>query len=206
MTKAELDRLDERVLTSIHSFQIREGFAPSRDEIARDLRLPNLHTAQRAVERLSEMGRLQFEKNSKRGIEIAGQQEKLARIVELRLLGTVAAGRPIEAIEGDERIQVPAFFIRGAAPHFVLRVKGNSMIDDHILDGDFVIVKSQSTANNGEKVVALIDNEATLKRFYQKQGRIELHPANEMMTPIVVEAHQQLRIAGVYVGHLHKEQ
>ena len=206
MTQAELNRLDERVLALIQSFQLREAVAPSREEIARHLHLPNLHTAQRAVERLNNKGQLYFKKNSKRAIEIVGREIKGEPIAEIPLLGIVAAGRPIEAIEDAQTIQVPSFFIRGPSPHYVLKVRGHSMIEDHICDGDFVVVRSQSTANNGEKVIALLDNEATLKTFYQKEGRTELHPSNENMSPIIVEAHQTLRIAGVYVGHIHKEQ
>jgi repressor LexA len=198
-----LDPKTARVLAFIQSFEVREGLSPTRQEIKEGLALPNLMAAQRAVQKLKKLGHLRFETQSKRGIELTHGATKTARHsneILLPLLGEVAAGKPIEAIENYETLPVPRIFVKGSAPHFVLKVSGDSMIEDHICDGDFVIIRSTETAHNGEKVVALIDGHATLKRFYRKQGRVELHPANEKMKPILVEAHQHLRIAGIFTG------
>ena len=191
---------DELVLSFIKSFEMKEGIPPSREEITKALGFPHLMTAQRSVEKLRDHGVLKFQKNSKRGLEILDVAVSGDDIVELPLLGKVAAGHPIEAIEQSESLKVPAHMIKGNYPHFALRVTGNSMVDDHIEDGDYVIVRQQHAAENGETVVALIDGEATLKRYHRMRDRVELHPANEEFSPIVVGAHQHLRILGVYVG------
>jgi repressor LexA len=123
--------------------------------------------------------------------------------VELPLVGNVAAGVPIEAIqETEERLNFADLF---AGPdHFVLKVKGQSMIEDHIADGDYVVIKPQTTAHNGERVVAMIDNEVTLKRFQHERGHVVLYPANSSMSPIVVKANSDTKILGVLVGVLRK--
>jgi len=199
--------MDERVLSFIRSFVLREGVPPTRQEIADALELPNLMAAQRAVHRLRDQGFLTFDAQSKRGIALSREAASSLGgegVVELPLLGAVAAGRPIEAIgealESALRMAVPQSLIRGGAAHFLLQVKGDSMIEDHICDGDYVIVRSQADARDGEKVVAILDGEATLKRLRRSGGRVELHPANASMRPILVGAHQHLRIAGVYAG------
>jgi repressor LexA len=119
--------------------------------------------------------------------------------LELPLVGTVAAGKPIEAIETPDSIEVPASMV-GPGENFVLRVKGDSMVGDGILDGDFVVVRKQATADSGQTVVALIRGEATVKRLQRKGQHIELHPANPAMAPIVVEDEESFRIEGVVVG------
>jgi repressor LexA len=132
-----------------------------------------------------------------RSVEIVRQAED----PPLRLLGTIAAGRPIEAIEDPQEIDLSGMLRRGRE-HFVLQVSGNSMIDEHIRDGDYVIIEKRSTASSGETVVALLaDGEATLKKFYREKGRIRLQPANPDMEPIYVD---DVRIQGVVVGVLRK--
>lgn len=200
MTKAQLDALDERVFSFIRSYQLKEGISPSREEIFSSLKLSGIMTAQRSVERLKRKKKIRFTKNSKRGIESPELEAESSSLIHLPLLGTVAAGSPIEAIEQAESIQVPRNLVRGMVPHFVLRVRGDSMIEDHICDGDFVVIRQQLTANNGDRVVALINNKATLKRFNRKMGQIQLHPANPNHSPIIVESHHHFRIAGIYVG------
>jgi repressor LexA len=115
------------------------------------------------------------------------------------MAGMVAAGRPIEAIETPGTIEVPASMV-GPGENFVLRVKGDSMVGDGILDGDYVVVRKQSTAESGKTVVALIHGEATVKRLQCRGRRIELHPANPTIAPIVVEDEESFRIEGVVVG------
>lgn len=121
---------------------------------------------------------------------------------ELPFIGSVAAGQPIEAVESDERFNFQDTF--GGENHFVLKVKGTSMIEDHIEDGDFVVIRPQKTAENGERVVAMIDGETTLKRFYQKAGRVELRPCNSSMAPIEVDPGSDAGIMGVLVGVMRK--
>lgn len=121
------------------------------------------------------------------------------RSVALPLAGRVAAGRPIEAIEAADSLEVPTSML-GRGDNFVLQVQGDSMIGDGILDGDYVVVRKAADAENGRTVVALLHGEATVKRFYRKEGRIELHPANPTMQPILVENEESLRIEGVVVG------
>jgi repressor LexA len=130
----------------------------------------------------------------------------MPKSVVLPLMGTVAAGMPIEAVHTHETIGVPEDFIRrGGGNHYVLRVRGNSMIDEQIRDGDFVVVNGKQSADNGEMVIALIDGtSATVKKFYrEKDGRIRLQPANEMMSPIYVHEND-VSIQGTVVGVLRK--
>ena len=130
-------------------------------------------------------------------IEVALKQ--LASAPRVQMAGIVAAGEPIEPVQQSEPVEVPPTMLRGGEI-FALRVKGESMRDDGILPGDLVIVHKQATARNGQTVVALVNNEATVKKFYRKEGRIELHPANATMRPIVVTAADDFRIEGMVIG------
>jgi repressor LexA len=121
---------------------------------------------------------------------------------ELPLLGKVAAGSPLAADAQDERLDFSDLF--GKSDHFALRVQGQSMIEDHIDDGDYVVIRKQETAENGERVVAMIDNEVTLKRFHRERGQIRLDPANGKMQPIYVDPNSDTHILGVLVGVLRK--
>ncbi len=140
--------------------------------------------------------------NFSRAIELVPRQRKSAA-VELPLLGRVAAGQPIEAVETTETFTVPEEFIRRQNT-FVLRVKGASMIEDGIWDGDYIIVEERQSANNGETVVALLQGEATVKKFYrEKNGKIRLMPANESMAPIIAKE-KDVAIRGVVVAVMRK--
>ncbi|HEY7311141.1 MAG TPA: transcriptional repressor LexA [Gemmataceae bacterium] len=121
---------------------------------------------------------------------------------ELPLLGAVAAGTPIEAVANEDRVNFSDLFC--GPNHYALRVRGQSMIEDHIDDGDLVVIRKQETAENGERVVAMIDNEVTLKRFHREKGQVRLEPANGKMQPIVVDPHSQSCILGVLVGVLRR--
>jgi repressor LexA len=116
------------------------------------------------------------------------------------LLGKVAAGKPIEAVEDRRAVEVPPA-MTGGGEHFVLRVEGDSMIDDGILDGDYIVVRKQSVAENGETVVALVHNEATVKRYYRHEDQVELRPAHKGMESILVRD-DSLHIEGKVVGVL----
>lgn len=130
-------------------------------------------------------------------IEVA--LEQLASAPRVQMAGIVAAGEPIEPIPQSDQVEVPSTMIRSGET-FALRVKGESMREEGILPGDLVIVNKQVTARNGQTVVALLNNEATIKKFYRKGDRIELHPANASMQPILVAPTDEFRIEGMVIG------
>lgn len=172
------------------------GFAPSQQEIAAAFGFRSLGTVQNYLVRLEREGVLKRDWNGRRGLRLASVTEPG---LQLPLVGTVAAGKPIEAVERADSIAVPPEMV-GSGDHFVLHVAGDSMIDDGILDGDYVVVRKQATAENGQTVVALLDNEATVKRLHRRGLAIELHPANPSMGPIPVDPETPFRIEGVVVG------
>jgi repressor LexA len=125
--------------------------------------------------------------------------KQMARSSQIAMAGIVAAGVPIEPVLQSELVDVPPSMLQGG-DNFALRVKGESMREEGILPGDFVIVRKQHTARNGQTIVALVNNEATVKTYYRKQGCIELHPANSAMKPIVVTTRDDFQIEGVVIG------
>ncbi len=185
------------VFDFIVSFTEREGYAPSQQEIARAFGFSSLGTVQNYLVRLEREGVLRKDWNARRGLQVRASVAKNS--LELPLAGTVAAGRPIEAVSTPDTLEVPASMV-GSGENFVLRVKGDSMVGDGILDGDFVVVRKQPQAQSGQTVVALIRGEATVKRLVHKGERIELHPANPAMEPLVIEGEEDFRIEGVVVG------
>lgn len=130
-------------------------------------------------------------------VEVALSQ--FASVSRIQMAGIVAAGEPIEPISQSDQVEVPPTMIRGGET-FALRVKGESMCEEGILPGDLVIVHKQATARNGQTVVALVNNEATIKKFYRKESRIELHPANATMQPIIIRDTDEFRIEGMVIG------
>ncbi len=174
--------------------------APSFDEICTEFGFNSYNTVTTYLKILERKGyiRLPREKNRKRAIEVISPVE--TKRFEFPLVGRVAAGKPIEAVEDMSAIEVPPS-MAGKGDHFVLQVKGDSMQEDGIMDGDFVVVKKQPTAENGQTVVALIDNEATVKKYYKKKGHIELRPAHSGMAPIRLKK-GDIRIEGRVVGVL----
>lgn len=201
MTSPILTPKQKLLLDYITEFQAKNGYAPSQHEIARHFGFKSLGTVQNYLVRLERQGALQKKWNARRGTQVLAPQPLLQSMaVPIPLLGRVAAGRPIEAISHDETIEVPATMIKTGS-HFVLKVAGDSMIEDGILDGDYVVIKKQPTAENGQTVVALINNEATIKRIQRKSGRVELHPANPKYKPILVDsAVEDFKIEGVLMG------
>ncbi len=186
----------KKILDFIENFTAHEGCPPSQQEIAKAFGFRSLGTVQNYLVRLEREGFLAKEWNARRGMRVL--RPKMNGF-ELPLAGTVAAGKPIEAIENPDTIEVPSSMV-GQGKNFVLRVQGDSMVGDGILDGDFVVVRKQANAESGQTVVALIKGEATVKRFYRKGKRIELHPANPAMSPILLEDEESFRIEGVVVG------
>ncbi|HEV2341608.1 MAG TPA: transcriptional repressor LexA [Candidatus Acidoferrales bacterium] len=204
-----LTKRQKEVLDYLVSFLNKRGYSPSFEEIARGLKLTSLATVHKHLSTLEKKGFIRRGYNQSRSIEVT-QLPKPVReqVIErhsvgLPLMGRIAAGRPLEAIEDRETISL-GDFTRGQHT-FVLQVKGDSMQDDHILDSDYVVVEQTQVANQGEIVVALISNEeTTLKRFYREAaGKIRLQPANSQMSPIIVPA-ADVKIQGRVIGVLRK--
>ena len=174
------------------------GRSPSFEEICSHFGFTSYNTVTTYLKALKRKGyiRLPRKKNQKRAIEVISPVE--TRRFEFPLLGRVAAGKPIEAVEDMDVIEVPSSMI-GQGDHFVLQVKGDSMKEDGILDGDFIVVRKQPTAENGETVVALINNEATVKKYYRRKNYVELRPSHTDMEPIIVRK-GDFRIEGRVVG------
>ena len=197
-----LTKRQKELIDYIEDYLGRHGYAPTLEEIGEHFGLSSLATVHKHLTNLEQKGLIRRTWNHSRAIEIVPQQKR-AKAVELPLLGRVAAGRPIEALENADSISVPESFIRKRNT-FVLRVAGSSMIDDGIRDGDYIVVEERPSAENGETVVAVIDGEATVKRFYrEKGGKIRLQPANDAMSPIVVAA-KDLEVRGVVVAMMRK--
>jgi repressor LexA len=197
---AALTDRQRTVYEFIKSYIAARGIAPSYEEIRLALRFRSYNSVQKHLKRLEEKGVLRSPwGNRKRALELV-DPGPVATL--LPLLGRVSAGRPIEAITVPETIEVPEILLRGE-DNFALRVVGDSMVDEGIRDGDIVIVKRQSDAENGRTVVALVGDDATIKQFYRHGGRVELRPANSRMRPIVVEE-GDLQIQGIVIGLIRK--
>jgi repressor LexA len=180
------------------------GVAPTLREISEAFGFASTASAQKHIALLERKGFLRREKHQKRGLVLAHQPANDERGgIELPLLGLVAAGSPIESIPDPEPVSVPQDFV-GSGSNFVLKVRGESMIDDGIHDGDLVIVQSTAKAVDGDMVVAMVDGEVTLKRLYrQAPGTIRLQPANSEMEPLFVAA-ADLTVQGIVVGLLRR--
>lgn len=204
-----LTKRQKQVLDFVVGFSNREGYPPSYEEIAKGMKLASLATVHKHVNTLERKGFIRRGHNLSRSIEVLQLPRPVRtqvierHVVELPLLGRIAAGRPLEAIETREAVSL-GDFTRGNNS-YVLQVKGNSMQEDHILDGDFIVVEQTQVANTGEIVVALVNGEdATLKRFYREAGgKIRLQPANSQMKPIYVPA-DQVKVQGRVIGVLRK--
>jgi repressor LexA len=204
-----LTKRQKEVLDYLVTFMNRHGYSPSFEEIARALKLTSLATVHKHLSTLERKGFIRRGYNQSRSIEVTQlpkpvREQVIERhVVELPLAGRIAAGRPLEAVEDRETISL-GDFARGQNT-FVLQVKGDSMRDDHILDGDYIVVEQTQVANPGEIVVALIGGEeATLKRYHREPGgKIRLQPANSQMQPIVVPA-SEVKIQGRVIGVLRK--
>jgi len=197
---AGLTERQRAVYDFIKGYISARGMAPSYDEIRRAFRFRSYNSVQKHLKRLEEKGVLRSPwKNQKRALELVEPSPSSAT---LPLLGRVAAGRPIEAIQNPETVEVPEMLLRGE-DNFALRVVGDSMVDEGIRDGDIVIVKRQRDAENGQTVVALIGDDATIKQYYRRGARVELRPANPRMSAIVVDE-GDLQVQGIVVGLIRK--
>ena len=190
------------ILTRIRDLRIVRGCSPTMQELADELNVSKV-TVFEHVEALIKKGALLRQPNKARSLVLNPELDlpDEERGTRLPLVGTIAAGLPIEAVEDRQSLDLDEIFADGGssgATRFVLEVRGDSMIDEQIRDGDYVVVEQRSTARNGDTVVALLDDgEATLKKFYRRRGRIRLEPANETYEPIVVD---HCEIQGVGVG------
>nr|WP_305792730.1 transcriptional repressor LexA [Sedimenticola hydrogenitrophicus] len=174
---------------------------PTLDELCSALGLSSKGSLHKQIQALIDAGLIEPMNNRRRGIRLAGEGQD--EMEGLPFLGYIAAGRPIEAVEQHERVQVPDFLHSGR-PCYVLQVKGDSMIEEGILDGDQIVIEQRDHARNGEIVVALVDgSDATLKRIEQKPGCVILHPANSTMSPMTY-APDQVRIQGILVGQMRR--
>jgi len=182
----------------------RQGEAPTYQEIGRALRLKSTNAVAKHLKVLEEKGYVRSPwGNKKRALTLV---EHGTPSFTVPLLGTVAAGKPIEPVETAEKIEIPRSLL-GSGENFALRVRGDSMIDDGIRDGDVVVVRRQSTAEDGQTVVAVVNGEATVKRLYRKSGRVELRPANPTLQSLFLdESAGELEIRGIVVGLLRKFQ
>jgi repressor LexA len=181
------------------------GFPPSIREIGEAFKIASPNGVMCHLKALEKKGFIERNKGVKdqksaaRAITIPGLRVGTATFP---LLGMVSAGTGMEVVSQDDRIDLSDMF--GGKNHYALRVRGQSMIEDHIDDGDIVILKKQDTAENGERVVAVVDGAATLKKFFRRRDRIVLEPSNSTMSPIVVEPNQNVQIVGVLVGVLRR--
>jgi repressor LexA len=197
---AVLTRRQREIYEFIRDFVAARGYSPSLEEIGENFGLASVATVHRHVELLAEKGFVRKSANSSRSLEAVDQRPETSNVVELPLLGCVAAGSPIEVFEASESIAVPASMVRKRAETFVLRVRGDSMIEEQISDGDHVVVERAHEARKGEMVVALVrGSEATLKRFYRRGSRVILEPANPAYRPLDLPA-SEVEIRGVVRG------
>jgi len=193
-----LTKRQREILDYLNDFIQQHGYAPSLEEIGRRFQLSSLATVHKHLSNLQDKGFIKRAWNRSRSVEMVPARLG-SRAVELPMLGYVAAGSPIEAVVGGDTLAVPEDLV-GKRDSYVLRVKGDSMIDEQIRDGDFVIVEDRHTAENGEMVIALLNgSDVTLKKLYREHGRIRLQPANPTMQPIYAEA-ADVQVRGVVVG------
>ena len=175
----------KKVLDFIQSYSQKNGYSPSHEEMRKHFKLASVSTINHYTQILQKKGYIKHEKNAARAVEI-GQP---AAVVSVPFKGYIAAGAPIEAVEEHETITVPKTMVAASGEHYALGVKGDSMIDEGIFDGDTVIVRKQSSVENGETAVALINgNEVTLKKIFKEKTRIRLQPANPALKPLYVKA------------------
>ena len=188
------------ILQFIRDFQRERGVAPTHREICDHFGFSSYGTVYKHLSLLEKKGLIRRDWNQKRGVELIEKpaSEPAPGVRELPLFGTIAAGQPLEVQQSDETITVPER-LTARGENFVLKVRGDSMMDDGILDGDYVIIARRELAQNGEMVVANVNGEVTLKRLYREGERIRLQPANALMHPIYAHA-RDVSVQGVVVG------
>lgn len=191
---------EQRVYAFIERYIENEGYSPTFREIQEEFGFKSVNSVQKYVSQLQAKGMLRIsQKGHKRSIALAETGEGT---LVLPLLGIVAAGQPIEAIERQDTVEVPREMV-GSGDYFGLKIQGFSMVEDGLLDGDILVVKRQATASNGQTVVALVDGEATVKKYFRHENSVELRPANPSMAPLFIRG-GEFQIQGVFAGLLRK--
>ncbi|MGK2859211.1 MAG: transcriptional repressor LexA [Thermoanaerobaculia bacterium] len=186
------------ILGFIRKHQQEHGVAPTHKEICEAFGFSSYGTVYKHLSLLEKKGLIRRDWNQKRGVELVEEERAELRVRELPLFGNIAAGLPLEVDQAEEMIAVPDT-LTSRGRNFVLKVRGDSMIDDGILDGDYVIVEQIDRAANGQVAVAMVAGEVTLKRFYKEGDRVRLQPANEAMAPIFAHS-RDVTIQGVVIG------
>ena len=199
-----LTKRQNEILAYLRGHIAEHGYAPSFEEIAEQFTFASLATVHEHLTNLERKGYIRRQYNESRSIEVLPPRGT-AKATEIPLLGKVAAGLPIESLMHDETIAVPDEILPRRGPNYALKVAGNSMIDEHIIDGDYVVVHGREEAQNGEMVIALVNgSEATVKKFYRETGGwIRLQPSNSTMSPMRYQERDVL-IQGVVVGIIRK--
>jgi repressor LexA len=192
------------VLLFITDYQQRHECAPTVRELCEGLGVTSTNTIDYHLKALERKGYIRRRGNLARSIEVVdrrGGPQQSRGLVRLPVVGEIAAGLPIQALDGSDETLDVALALAGTADAYALRVRGESMIDEHICDGDLVVVRPQQTARNGDIVVALLaDNGVTLKKFYHEGDHIRLQPANATMPPIIVPADEECAIQGTVMA------
>jgi repressor LexA len=197
-----LTKRQKEILDFIREFTSDRGYSPTHKEICRQFGYSSYGTVHKHLKLLEQKGYLRRHWNQKRGVELADASSSGEQGAEheLPFFGIIAAGKPVEAVPGDDVVAVPGHLLGGrSGDHFVLKVVGDSMIDEGIHDGDLVVVSRRESATAGEMVVALVGDEATLKRFYPEGALVRLQPANARMNPLHVPA-GEVKVQGIVVG------
>lgn len=198
-----LTRRQREVLDIIRDFIGRNGYSPSLEEIGGALGLSSVATVHKHVSHLVEKGLVRRVWNQNRSIELVDDADRRGA-VGLPLLGRIPAGRPLEAVPTHETIAVPSELVSGRGRTYVLKIQGDSMVGEHIRDGDYVILEERRVARDGETVVALVDgSEATLKRIFRDGIHVRLEPSNPSMSPLLLPA-ERVQVQGVVVGLIRK--
>ncbi len=199
-----ITKKQKEVYDYISDYALKNGYAPTQKEIKEHFGLKSFGSVQRYIKYLTNAGYLECDWNARRGLKATTTTSSIERtdsyMFEIPLFGDIAAGDPIEAIENPtETIHVPQHMVVAPGKYFALTIRGESMIEDGILENDIIVCKYIQDANQGQTVVALIDGEATVKHYYKYSDRIELHPANSSMQPIKLYE-GDFKIAGTPVG------
>lgn len=195
-----LYKRQKQILDFISQYIQKNGYSPTLTEIAEAIGVSSLATVHEHLTAMEKKGVIKRYQGSVRGIELIDKKlGQLTKGIEIPIMGFIAAGKPIEPYtDPNATIHISPSLLTGKKRAFVLQVKGESMIDDGILDGDYVVIEQQETANNGEIVVAILENGfATLKRFFKEATRVRLEPANTQMSPIFAK---NVKIQGKVVG------
>jgi repressor LexA len=194
-------RRQKELLDYLRGYIDAHGYAPTLDEIGKHFALASLATVHKHLQNLERKGRIRRLPNHSRALELVSDSDN-GRAAKIALLGRVAAGTPIEPVETAETVTIPEDLL-GRGETFALRVRGDSMVSEGLLDGDLVVVESRPEADNGETVVALVRGEATVKKFYRERRKVRLVPANEQLAPMVVPA-EDVEVRGVVIAVLRR--